>query len=145
MARRPVTERLGFRAPEGSPRQAAETPLAVVDSHFHLDRLEDKVGRQGLSCIRAHNGRPPRVPFDVQGGVLKYCDPPRYSRILFPTGRQWGVAVGIHPKALHGEGVCRVLASASLPPGARGIGGGARLLLAQRTLGLSNAPPGEYP
>lgn len=71
-------------------------PLAF-DSHFHLDRLEARVGKKGLECIKAISGREPRVPVRLCGGVINYCDPKRHRDIWFPDDRRWKVAVGVHP------------------------------------------------
>ena len=80
------------------PRVAQASPPEAYDSHFHLDRLEQRVQARGNQAIREEPGGPPRVPAAVVGGVLNYCDPERYREIVFPTNRAWKVAVGIHPK-----------------------------------------------
>ena len=65
----------------------AESPTAdnpeAVDSHFHLDRLEEALGISGLGCV---------------WGILNYCDPQHFRRITFPRSLQQRVAVGIHPQ-----------------------------------------------
>ena len=78
----------------------------VVDSHLHLDRLENKLreaglGGSGMQCIRLTPGRKAHITVRVVGGVLNYCDPECYARIEFPEDPAWRVAVGIHPKKAH--------------------------------------------
>ena len=52
----------------------AESPMVdnpeVVDSHFHLDRLEEALGISGLGCV---------------WGILNYCDPQHFRRITFSS------------------------------------------------------------
>ena len=84
-------------APSGAAKSANEY-LEVVDSHCHLDRLEDRLGLSGMDTLAAIPGRYPKVPVSVVGGVLNYCDPYNFSRISCPRDPRWGVAVGIHPK-----------------------------------------------
>ena len=77
-------------------------PPQAVDSHFHFDRLEANLrakglGSKGLACV-AHTSRTPEIMVRVVGGVLNYCDPKNFGRILFPQSSRWRVAVGIHPR-----------------------------------------------
>ena len=94
------------RAPSGkaSPRrtgpskESSPTALWVVDSHAHLDRLERSLGRTGMECLTAVTGAKPRIPVQVAGGVINYCDPVRFHSIVVPAQQNWRVAAGIHPK-----------------------------------------------
>lgn len=51
-----------------------------------------------MECLTTLTGKRPKVPVEVVGGVLNYCDPIRFDSISFPSDRRWRVAVGIHPK-----------------------------------------------
>ena len=68
-------------------RQERENPtppsvLEGFDSHFHLDRLENSLGGGGLECIDKIPGKRPKNPVVLSGGVLNYCDPENFCRIL---------------------------------------------------------------
>ncbi|XP_063964571.1 uncharacterized protein LOC135156342 [Lytechinus pictus] len=78
---------------------AAKPPIPLaVDSHFHLDFLEGRLGQKGWKCAESTAGREPRVPVRLVGGVANFCDPRKYKGILFPEGRNWKVSVGVLPR-----------------------------------------------
>ena len=71
----------------------------VVDSHFHMDRLEEALGSSGLKCV-AHMSRKPHIPVRIVGGILNYCDPQHFPRIVYHTISHLGHEVsreGIRP------------------------------------------------
>ncbi|XP_022111688.1 uncharacterized protein LOC110990915, partial [Acanthaster planci] len=80
------------------PHHVQEIVLEGIDSHFHLDRLEDSLGREGLECIQETLDRRPDHTIVLSGGVINYYDPEHYHRILFSADSRWKVAVGVHPK-----------------------------------------------
>ena len=51
-----------------------------------------------MLAINSVAKRNPRVPVEICGGVLNYCDPTHYRDIVFPENRFFRVAVGIHPR-----------------------------------------------
>ena len=96
---RPSVDRTDPQRPgKRSTQKSVPAPIQVVDSHAHLDRLERDMGQSGMECLTAITGKKPQVTVKVAGGVINYCDPSRFSSILFPPSQNWRVAVGIHPK-----------------------------------------------
>ncbi|XP_041478390.1 uncharacterized protein LOC121426235 [Lytechinus variegatus] len=110
-----VQTRVWTRTPGSTPEArrvsfaevAARPPIPLaVDSHFHLDFLEDRLGKKGWKCAEMTSGREPRVPVRLVGGVANFCDPRRYKNIKFPEGRDWKVSVGVLPRFASGFEEC---------------------------------------
>ena len=77
--------------------------LRAMDCHFHLDRTSNKIWNscqnkspEDIISYISGNGAP-RLPVSVEYGVVVYSEPRNYpSNLNF--GKQWAVAVGVHPK-----------------------------------------------
>lgn len=85
---------------QSSSRQPTEVQ-DVYDSHFHLDRSSKRLLKNDTLSLDRWLGepmeRPPRIPVNVVGGTLIYCDPETYPTTV-PIDPKWRVAVGLHPK-----------------------------------------------
>jgi hypothetical protein len=45
--------------------------------------------------------RPSKVPVNLIGGTLIYCDPESFPTSV-PIDDKWKVTIGVHPKKVHG-------------------------------------------
>ena len=80
--------------------------LRAMDCHFHLDRTSNKIWNscrnkspEDIISYVSGNGTP-RLPVSVEYGVVVYSEPRNYPSDL-NFGKQWTVAVGVHPKHVH--------------------------------------------
>ena len=74
----------------------------AVDSHFHLDRVRNKLGRKRLSFTDMLEVEEPDAGDEVwvTGGVAVFCDPQSYpsqEEVDSLVGLGVGVAIGLHP------------------------------------------------
>ena len=73
--------------------------LDAYDSHFHIDRIGSKLGRQltlnGLLNLSTTPKASQKV--SLKGGTLVYCDPATYPRSIVTTDG-WATAIGFHPR-----------------------------------------------
>ena len=77
----------------------------AFDTHFHLDRSSKRLlGNLSLTMetwTDESMERPSKVPVNLIGGTLIYCDPESFPTSV-PIDDKWRVAVGLHPKKVHG-------------------------------------------
>jgi hypothetical protein len=77
----------------------------AFDSHFHLGRSSKKLlGNLSLTMetwTDESMERPSKVPVNLIGGTLIYCDPEFFPTSV-PIDHKWRVAIGVHPKKVHG-------------------------------------------
>lgn len=77
----------------------------AFDTHFHLDRSSKRLlGNLSLTMetwTDESMERPSKVPVNLIGGTLIYCDPESFPTSV-PIDDTWRVAVGLHPKKVHG-------------------------------------------
>ena len=76
---------------------------SAFDSHFHLDRSSKRLlGNLSLTMetwTDESMERPSTVPVNLIGGTLIYCHPESFS---VPIDDKWKMAIGVHPKKVHG-------------------------------------------
>ena len=76
----------------------------AIDSHFHLDRVRNKLGHQ-VDYKQMLESVVPEIGAEVwvTGGVAVFCDPPTYptqAEVTELVEQGVGVAIGLHPKPL---------------------------------------------
>ena len=83
-------------------KQKTTTTHKAFDSHFHLDRASIlSKGSLQLAIeeyLETDISPSPEIPAEITGGVLVYCDPDTFLKVL-PDTTKWKIAVGFHPKA----------------------------------------------
>ena len=74
----------------------------AFDSHFHWDRLCWNLNYAELeeSAIYRHAEVSPRVPVELSGGVMIFCDPAGYKHVPNRTDPKWRISVGVHPRKI---------------------------------------------
>ncbi|KAL4221045.1 hypothetical protein ACF0H5_019307 [Mactra antiquata] len=76
------------------------TSIEVIDSHFHVDRLQ-RHSRRGTKCSLEdllHSSKvKPRLPVRLVGGVQVFCDPEYFPEVP-PSEPGFVAAFGVHPK-----------------------------------------------
>ena len=89
--------------PEGH-RSMGEV-YGAFDSHFHLDRSSKRLlGNLSLtmeSWTDESMERPSKIPMNLIGGTLIYCDPESFPTSVHIDDK-WKVAIGVHLKNVHG-------------------------------------------
>jgi Tat protein secretion system quality control protein TatD with DNase activity len=77
----------------------------AFDSHFHLDRSSKRLlGNLSLtmeSWTDESMERPSKIPMNLIGGTLIYCDPESFPTSVHIDDK-WKVAIGVHLKNVHG-------------------------------------------
>jgi Tat protein secretion system quality control protein TatD with DNase activity len=77
----------------------------AFDSHFHLDRPSKRLlGNLSLTMetwTDESTERPSTVPVNLIGGTLIYCDPESFPSSV-SIDDKLRVAIGVHPKKVHG-------------------------------------------
>ena len=78
---------------------------SAFDSHFHLGRSSKRLlGNLSLTMetwTDESMERSSTVPVNLIGGTLIYCDPGSFPTSV-PIDDKWKVAIGVHPKKVHG-------------------------------------------
>ncbi|MES9882213.1 MAG: TatD family hydrolase [Sedimenticola sp.] len=98
---------IGVVRPQPSPPRKeklvrrSETEVSLFDSHFHLDRLAERLRADTTDISTIANQRTevlPTTKANLVGGVLVFCDPENWSRIPIVSDPQWAITIGLHPK-----------------------------------------------
>jgi hypothetical protein len=92
------------RSPSPEDHRSMGEVYVVFDSHFHLDRTSKRLlGNLSLTMetwTDESMERPSKVPVNLIGGTLIYCDPESFPTSV-PIDDKWKVAIGVHPKKVH--------------------------------------------